>query len=193
MIVIIAGYLSGAAILLSFVPYIRDIFAGKTKPERMAWLIWGVLGSIAFASQLAKGGTHSLVLAGAQTAGDLFVFILAIKYGLGGLKKQDIFAFGGAMVGLLLWNLTKEASVALIITILIDAIGVVLTVIKSYERPETETVSSWVLTFFGGLFACVAVGSFNPILLFFPFYVCLASLSILISIQIGFKKIFTKN
>jgi len=188
MISEVAGYLSGLAILMSFVPYIKDIFLGKTKPERMSWLIWAILGSIAFFSQLAKGASYSLFLVGAQAIGDLLVFILAIKYGLGGFLKRDIFALIGSGVGLFLWYITKEAAIALFIIIFIDATGAILTVLKSYEKPSTETISSWVLTFIGGFFACIAVGSLNFILLAFPFYICLASLSILITIKLGFQR-----
>lgn len=184
----IAGYLSGVAILLSFVPYIRDIFRGKTRPERMSWLIWAILGLIAFFAQLAKGGTFSTIFTAAQAAGDLSIFILGIKYGVGGLVKRDIIALIGAVIGLILWYLTKEAAVALFIVIFVDALGVVLTVIKSYEQPKTETVSTWVLTFIAGVLACLAVGRFNFILLSFPFYISLAGLSILIAIKLGLKK-----
>lgn len=188
MISEIAGYLSGLAILMSFVPYIKDIFLGKTKPERISWLIWAILGSISFFSQLAKGASYSLFLVGAQAIGDLFIFILAIKYGLGGFLKRDIFALVGSGIGLFLWYITKEAAVALFIVIFIDATGAILTVLKSYEKPSTETISSWVLTFVGGFFACMAVGNLNFILLVFPSYICLASLSILIAIKLGFQR-----
>ena len=187
MIFQIAGYLSGVTILLSFAPYIRDIFLDKTKPERISWLIWAVLGSISFFSQLAKGASYSLILPGAQTFGDLFIFILAIKYGLGGFLKRDILALTAAGIGLLLWYITDEPAVALLIAIFIDATGVVLTVMKTYENPTTETVSAWVLTFAGGLLGAIAVGSFNLILLVFPLYICLASLSILIAIKLGLR------
>ncbi len=187
MISEIAGYLSGIAILLSFIPYIKDIFKNKTKPERISWLIWSILGSISFFSQLEKGASDSLILTGAQTIGDLLIFILAIKHGVGGFLKRDVVALIGAGLGLFLWYLTKEAAVTLLIVIFIDAIGAVLTVIKSYEKPETETISAWILTFVGGALACIAVGSFNLILLVFPFYICLASLAILTSIYVGFR------
>ena len=183
----IAGYLSGAAILYSFAPYIRDIFKGKTKPERISWLIWGVIGLISFFSQMAKGASYSLIMTGVQALGDIFIFILAIKYGMGGFLKRDIFGLFGSAVGLFMWYLTKEAAVALFIIIFVDAVGAVLTVIKSYEHPSSETVSSWAFTFLGGLFACFAVGSLNFILLAFPLYICLASLSILTAMGIGFK------
>jgi len=106
---------------------------------------------------------------------------------LGGFLKRDIVALIGAGLGLFSWYLTKEAAVALFIVIGIDAIGVVLTVIKSYERPATETISAWVFTFIGGFFGCLAVGSFNFILLIFPLYICLASLAILLAIKLGLR------
>ncbi|MDD2807709.1 MAG: hypothetical protein PHW95_04300 [Patescibacteria group bacterium] len=187
MIYQIAGYLSGITILLSFVPYIRDIFKRTTKPERVSWLIWSLLGSISFFSQLAEGASYSLIMTGAQAIGDLFIFILAIKYGFGGLIKRDIIAFIGAILALWLWYLTSEAAIALFIVIFIDATGVVLTVIKSYQKPTSETVSSWALTFLGGLLGCLAVGKVNFILLAFPIYICLASLSVLIAIKLGVK------
>ncbi|MFA4833863.1 MAG: hypothetical protein WC619_03380 [Patescibacteria group bacterium] len=183
----IFGYLSGLAILISFLPYIRDIFSGKTKPERISWLIWAGLGLISLFSQFAKGASYSLIMTGAQAVGDLFIFLLAIKYGLGGFLKRDIAALIGAGLGLFLWYITKEAAVALFIVIFVDAIGVVLTVIKSYEKPKTETISAWVFTFIGGFLGCLAVGGFNFILLVFPFYICLASLSILLAIKLGLK------
>lgn len=50
----IFGYLSGVLALIAFFPYYRDIFRGKTKPERASWLIWGILDLVALFSQLAK-------------------------------------------------------------------------------------------------------------------------------------------
>ena len=184
----IAGYLSAVAMLWSFVPYIRDILKGKTKPERASWFIWSVLGAISFFSLFAKGATYSLFLPGAQGLGDLFVFALVIKYGMGGFMKRDIIALICAAAGLFLWYLTKEPAVALFIAIFIDATGTALTAIKSYEHPASETISNWVLVSIGGFFSCIAVGSYNLILLAFPFYIFLAGLSVLIAIKLGFQK-----
>ncbi len=124
-------------------------------------------------------------MTGAQAVGDLSIFLLAIKYGFGGLHRRDAIGLAGAAIGLILWYFTGEAATALFIVILVDAVGATLTAIKAYENPSTETVSSWVLTLLGGFLACVAVGSFNLILLAFPFYICLASASILIAIKLG--------
>ncbi|MDP1619802.1 MAG: hypothetical protein U0944_02430 [Candidatus Moranbacteria bacterium] len=182
-----AGYLSGIAIASSFVPYIRDVFSGKTKPERISWLIWAILGLIAFSSQAASGASYSLVMTGVQFFGDMAVFILAIRYGFGGFLRRDFWALMGASASLFLWYLTDEPAFALFLVIFIDAIGVVLTIIKTYENPETETISTWVFTSAAGFLGCLAVGSLDFILLAFPLYICLAGLAILAAIRLGFR------
>ncbi|MFZ2521956.1 MAG: hypothetical protein WAX44_02215 [Minisyncoccia bacterium] len=188
-----AGYISGILSAISYIPYIRDILKLKTKPERASWLIWSVLGSVAFFSQFAKGADHSLWLTGVQTFGVLIVFLLSIKFGYGGLNKLDIFSLIGAGVGLFLWYITNEPAIALFIVIVIDAIGGILTVIKSYKEPESETTITWVLSGIAGIFAAIAVGSTNIILLSYPIYIFIINFSVVLSIFIGFKKMNTKK
>lgn len=187
MIYQLAGYLSGIAILLSFIPYIRDIFKGTTKPERVSWFIWSVVGIISFASQFAKGASYSLFMTGAGAAGDLIIFLLGIKYGLGGFSKRDKIGLAGCGIALVLWYFTQEATFALFTVIAIDAIGAILTILKTYERPTTETKISWVLTALGGALACVAVGSFDLILLAYPVYIFMVGSAIVLAIHFGKK------
>lgn len=182
---ILFGYISGILILLSFVPYIRDIFKHKTNPQRASWLIWSVLGAIAFASQLAKGATDSLWFTALQELGDLSVFVLSIKYGVGGFAKRDVLTLIGAGISLILWYVTSEPAVALFLIIFIDGLGGVLTMIKSYEHPKTETALLYVLTGLSAFFACLAVGSFNFVLLAFPLYTCAITFGIVMAIKFG--------
>lgn len=46
-----------ALTFIAFVPYIRSILAGVTKPHVFSWVIWGITTVIVFFAQLeAKGG-----------------------------------------------------------------------------------------------------------------------------------------
>lgn len=137
---LIFGYISAVLSIVMIIPYVRDILRHKTKPERGSWLIWSVLMFISFFSQMAKGATDSLWLTAGQTISVLTIFILSLKYGYGGLAKRDTKGLIGAGIGLVLWYLTKEAAIALIIVILVDGIGTYLSVIKSYEDPGSETL-----------------------------------------------------
>lgn len=183
------GYLSGITGLLSFPPYIRDIFKGTTKPERATWFIWTVLNWIAFAGQFAEGATHSLWMTGVQAVFETVVFLLSIRKGVGGLSRRDIVGLMVAALGLILWYLTRDALFALLFVVLVDGSGLVLTVLKTYEDPESETISAWVWSGLSGLLACFAVGSFNVTLLIYPFYIFLANMSVLLAIYLGKKRL----
>ena len=181
----IFGYTSALLSIVMIVPYVRDIFRLKTKPERGSWFIWTFLGFIAFFSQLAKGATDSLWLTGGQTAAVLVVFLLSLKYGYGGLGKRDSRALIAAGAGLILWYVTREASFAILFVIIADSIGTLLTALKAYKDPKSETFSTWVMSATSGVFGALAVGSLNLILLAYPIYIALANSVIVGAISLG--------
>ncbi len=174
----ILGYSSGLLMALSVIPYARSIFKGETKPQRMTWLIWSILTFIAFFSQLAKGGTWSLLLTVGDTIAVLIVFILSFKFGVGGYRKIDILSLAGAGISLLFWYITKEPAVALFLIIITDLIGANLTIRKAWIDPLSENWVGWAMCGFGGLIGTLAVGEINIALLSFPVYVCIINSSI---------------
>jgi F0F1-type ATP synthase assembly protein I len=185
----ILGYASGILIGVSAIPYIRDIFLFKTKPERMTWFLWSVLLAIAFFAQISKGGTWSLITTGVDFLGVIIIFILSLKYGMGGMKKLDIVALIGAMIGLVLWYITDEALTALLITIFIDFLAGMLTIVKTYKEPHTETMKAYVICGTGGLLGALSVGEFNFSLIIFPLWICILNYTIAITVVLGKRKI----
>jgi|SRR5581483_337142 len=182
------GLISGLFAVLEFIPYIRDILKLRARPQRATFLIWGMLGSIAFFSQLSKGASYSLFLPGFETLGTIFIFLLTIKYGVGGFSKRDYVTLFIAIVGLIIWYFTKEAAVALYITILVDMAGNYLTIHKTYLDPKSETNMFWILAALSGFFAALAVGSFNVILLSYPVYIVFANLAVVVAIRMGLSR-----
>jgi hypothetical protein len=181
----IFGLLSGLLPLLAGYPYIRDVLKHKTKPHRGSFVIWTTLGAIAFFTQLAGGATWSLLLPAADTLVTAVIFVFSIRYGSGGINRRDISGLALAGVGLILWYFTKQPLVALLIAIGIDAIGTILTVLKTYDAPHTETFSSWLLAALGGLFAAAAVGKLSFALLVYPVYIFLANNAVNVAIIWG--------
>jgi len=184
----IFGLLTGVVIFVGYIPYIKDTLLRKTQPHRTSWLIWSILGGIAFFSQLSKGAGNSLWLPGVQTFAVLIVFGLSIKFGMGGLSKMDIFSLLVAGIGVVVWILTKEALFALLITVFVDLIGGFLSVVKSYKNPESETLITWILDGIAGLLAMVAVGKMDWILLIYPLYMFLVNLAVVMAIILGKNK-----
>ena len=171
-----------------YFPYIRDILRKTTQPHRASWLIWSVLGLIAFFSQFAEGATDSLWMIGAQTFGTVVVFVLSLKFGTEGFSALDRISLLAAIFGIVWWYFTHNAVYALLITIAVDAISAGLTAKKAYALPASETMSTWILSAISSVFGALAVGSFNPILMAYPFYVLLASSSVILAIIFGRRK-----
>ncbi|HEX3569144.1 MAG TPA: hypothetical protein VHT70_05750 [Candidatus Saccharimonadales bacterium] len=122
------GVASGVLAAVAYVPYVRDIFKGDAKPERVSWFIWVVLACIAFFSQLAEGAHSSLWFTGLDSVGAVVIFLLALRYGAGGFTRRDKIGLLTAGIGLLLWYVTRHAAIALLLTIIVDASGAWLTV-----------------------------------------------------------------
>jgi hypothetical protein len=170
------GLLAAACAAVQYIPYIYDTIRGKTRPQRVAWLIWFALGGVILFSQLAKGASESLWVTCVQLTGNLVIFLLAIKRGYGNFTKRDGMSLALAGLGLALWAITKEPTVALLVAIAVDGIGAALVAIKAYHDPHGETLSTWVFSGLAGLCAALAVGSFQKsILLAYPVYVVLNS------------------
>lgn len=182
------GIASAIVFLVGCLPYIQDILRKTNKPERAPWFIWTVLGVISFFALLAEGATWSLFLIGAFVVGDLIIFGLSLKYGVGGLRKRDVISLVASAIGLILWYFTNHAYFSIFITILIDAIGYQLIYIKVLESPKSETVSAWICFAASGLLGALSVGKWNPILFSYPLFVFAANTSVVVLILLTRSK-----
>lgn len=168
-------------------PYIIDMIKGKTKPERMTWFIFSVLGIIAFVSQTDLGASWSLLFSGVETAVSLLTFGLSLKFGVGGHTKLDIFALTIAMVGVLVALVAHQPLISLLGVILADLMGTMLTVRKVYQRPGTETVISWLLAGIDSALGAMAVGRVDFKLILYPAYLSIASFAVLAAQHLGHR------
>ena len=165
------GILSGVLSTIAYIPYIRDTVTRRTKPQRETWLIWSVLGTIAFCSQAYEGAGESLWFAGVRVSGAIVVLLLALRFGAARrLKTSDYLILACAAVGLVLWYNTESAAYALAITISISLLGGSITVIKAYRHPGSETMTTWLVSIVSSFCAILSVGRFDAVLIAYPVY-----------------------
>ncbi|MEI6266337.1 MAG: hypothetical protein WCJ54_07635 [Actinomycetota bacterium] len=136
--------------------YAIDTFRGKTKPNRVTWFLWALAPMIAFSAQISGGiGIRSLMtfMVG---FGPAIVFIASFmnKKAYWKISKLDIACGVLSVLALILWYLTKNAAVAILLSILADALAGVPTIIKAYKEPETE---SYNVFFFGAISAAITL------------------------------------
>ena len=180
------GIAAGVLSTYAYIPYISDTIQRRTQPQRASWLIWSVLGSIAFASQVYEGATASLWFAGVQITGTITVFVLSIWVGKGCfLSKADKLILLTASLGLVLWYFTETAAYTLGITISISLLGGLATVAKAYKDPDSETLSTWVVSLIASACAVLSVGKMDLIILAYPLYLFTLYFAFVVAILAG--------
>lgn len=162
------GALSVVLFLVGTIPYIIDILRGNTKPHRMAMFIFVLLSAIAFTGQLLEGAEESLWFAGVLLLNQIILFILSFKYGMGGFTRRDKISLALTILIVVVWYLTDSVALALVLTVTVNTIGKFLVMSKVYEHPYTELLYSWIVSTFASIFAVLAVGELDWLLLLVP-------------------------
>lgn len=147
--------LAGICFLLAFVPYIRAILKGKTKPQKASWIIWltvDLLVAVAMVKQGVMNGQMAGAILGAGS-----VVILAFKYGEAGWRSLDKACLSLAVVGIVLWNVLDSAFLGMMISLGIIFIGAFPTFKRAWKAPETESKLAWTLFWVSCVFALLAV------------------------------------
>jgi hypothetical protein len=169
-----AGLIAGLVNLVAFIPYIRDTFLHKTKPERATWWIYSVLYFVLWAAQLGAGAKWLLISTTSYVITSIAIAVLSLKYGYGSLHRRDIVSLAIAALGLLLWKVTNDPLLAILTVIVIDFAGFWLTLFKTWHAPHTETLLAWQLAFVSSVFGLLSVGSMNFRLIAYPLYAIFA-------------------
>ncbi|HEY4964023.1 MAG TPA: hypothetical protein VIH90_04980 [Candidatus Saccharimonadales bacterium] len=159
------------AVVLSFVayvPYIRDILKGKTKPHIYSWFVWGFLTTIIFALQVkGNGGPGAWVTLSAGVF-SFIVFFLGLKHGDKNITKSDTVFFIAALVATGIWMFAKQPALSVILLVSIDMIGFIPTIRKSWKKPHEETLFLWSLNGFRHGLSILALRQYSILTVLYP-------------------------
>lgn len=165
------GILALSLNLIGYGPYIRDILRGQVKPHRVTWGVWTILTMIAAVNQVKNGGGYSSLFFISTAALVLVTFLLSLKYGLKETSTIDRLCLILALALLVYWVTVRYTRLSTLLAVIIDMLGAVPTVIKTYRRPETETYIQWALAGIGGLLSLLAITRVDWVLIIYPAYV----------------------
>ena len=178
---------SSTAIVLTFVafvPYIRSILAGVTKPHVFSWIIWGTTTVIVFFAQLdAKGGIGAWPI-GVSGAITTFIAILAfLKRSDISITRTDWVFFVAALASLPFWYFTSDPLWAVIVLTTVDLLGFGPTIRKAYAFPHQENIPFFLLFIARNTFALMALEHYSLATVLFPLSVSSACLFLLIMVS----------
>ncbi|MBW7959961.1 hypothetical protein H3C65_00490 [Patescibacteria group bacterium] len=175
--------------------YLIDTIKGKTKPNRVSWLLWSIAPLIAFFAEIQKGVGLQSLMTFSVGFGPLLIFLASFlnKKSYWNLNKFDYFYGLLSAIGIIVWKLTGEGNIAIFFSVLVDLLAGIPTIIKSYIAPESESYSVYLFSSFNAIITLLTIKTWTFAHWAFPVYILLIDVVLfsLIKFQIGKK--FQKN
>ena len=170
--------------------YVKDTLKGKTRPNRISWLLWAIAPLIAASAAVSDGVTLAAVPVFVSGLAPLLVLLasFANRNSYWKLEKSDYLCGLFSLLALVLWGVTKEPTVAIVFALLSDLLATLPTLIKSWKFPETETADAYWAGLFSALTSFTAINAWNFSSVTFPTYLVLVNVSLVVCIYR--KKIF---
>jgi len=150
---------------------IYSMLKKKFRPQRMTRFLLVSLNFLFVGTLFAQGDRNAIYLASAILLSNLVVFVLSIKYGIGGTTKLDIFILFMTIFSLFIWQSTRNPVLGLVMSIITDFIAVIPTLVKTWVIPETEEWRFYIVDSISGFFNILSISVFTIGKLAFPLYV----------------------
>ncbi|MEK7647301.1 MAG: hypothetical protein AAB378_02935 [Patescibacteria group bacterium] len=151
----ILSIFSGILFAFGYVPYIRSIVRGETKPSKASWIIWAVLDVIVLAGMMAEHSVNYQIAI--AVIGSSLVTILSLKYGASGWTRLDKCCFAGAILGIILWLIFNNPIFGIITSLGVMSIGSIPTFVSAWGDASREDKSAWTIFWISCIFALMAV------------------------------------
>lgn len=176
-IVLVAAALATVGNLI----YAAATFEGRTRPNRVTWALWALAPLIAFAAELKVGVGLPAVLTFAAGFGPLLVLAASLtnRSAYWDIGPLDIVCGVISLGALLVWALTRTGDVAILFSIIADALAAYPTIRKAYTHPETEHAAAFALMSAGSILTLLTIHHWTLASAGFPLY--LVAVGILIT------------
>ena len=179
--------LSAIAIALTFaafVPYIRAILDGTTRPHVFSWVIWGSTTFVVFLAQIeGKAGVGAWPIG---VSGSITLFIACLAYVRRAditITKTDWLFFILALSSLPLWYVTSDPLWAVVILTIVDVLGFGPTVRKAYSFPHSESLLFFALFAVRNVLVILALESYSVTTVLFPAVIAVACVSLVAMVR----------
>lgn len=147
----ILGMLSGVFLAAGYIPYIYEVLAKKTVPNRASWLIWCISTATILFGVSETGTNEAIWVPIADAVGCGLIFLLSIPFGVGGWSRTDRLSLVICIVSLAGWAFTGNALIALLANLGIYVSGYIPTIRKAMIDPKSESLVAWSLFLIGVL------------------------------------------
>lgn len=164
--------LGAAATVLTFaifVPYIRSIGRGTTRPHVFSWVVWALGTFIVFLAQLAGGAGVGAWPIGISAAITGWIAWLAWRRrGDVTITRTDWACFAAALAALPCWVFTDDPLWAVVILTAVDLVGFGPTLRHAWSDPHAESASFFALAAVRNALVVLALEHYSWTTVLFP-------------------------
>jgi hypothetical protein len=170
--------------LLAALVYIRSMFVGGTKPNRVSWLMWAIAPLIATAAALSNGVGWAVLPVFMAGFSPFLIFTASFfaKKAYWRLSSFDYVCGALSIIALLMWLLTKDPNVAIVFAIASDALASIPTLTKAWTNPETESVWPFIIGVFGAASSLAVATLWTFSEYSFPSYLIIVNIMVLLAL-----------
>jgi len=177
--------LSAVVSVLGSSAYIIDTAKGKTKPNRVSWLMWSIAPLIGTFAALSAGGdiwaTVRIFLAGFLP---LIVLIVSFTNSKSywKLTKFDFLCGACSLIAIVIWLIVGNPVIAILFAAIGDGFACLPTILKAWKNPETETGTTFVAALLASFLVLPSIPKWDIQNSAFQIYLIIANMVIVFSI-----------
>jgi hypothetical protein len=143
--------------------YLYETIRGRTKPNRVTWILWGLFPMIVFIAQRVQGveGLSWPSFAAGFTPFLIFTASFFNKKAYWKTKPRDYLLMVAGFTGIILWAITDNPNLAIVFALLADLFAGIPTIIKCYTDPATESWVAYAIGAFGFALGVLSIQIYN--------------------------------
>jgi len=157
-----------ALTLLGYWPYLKDTINKKTTPHIYTWFIWGLVTAIAYGLQVNAGAGIGSWVTLAVAVVCFIIFGFGLKNGNRDITKSDTSFFILSILAMFLWLIAKQPLFSVLLVSLIDMLGFIPTIRKSWKNPFSETLISYEINSVRHGLSILALQEYNIVTWLYP-------------------------
>ena len=177
--------IAASATLVAAIAYIRSMFKGHTKPNRVTWLMWTIAPFTAAFAGFSSGATWAAVPVLMSGLSPCLILLASFlnKRAYWKLSRFDYACGGLSALALVLWYLTANPNVAIIFAIFSDALAAMPTLRKAWRDPQTEFPLPYIVGIFSPLTSFLVAPDWGFSEIGFPAYLVVINILLVYSVS----------
>lgn len=177
------GYISLFFALMAGTPYIWSILKKETRPHIFSHVIWGLMSSIAAAAQYSADAGPGAWATAVNVVFNVLTVLLSFSYGERTITRGDWIAFILGLSAIPLWYVTANPLIAVVLVTLIDIFAYYPTFRKSYCKPESKAIPTYVIGDIRTILSILAITDYSVTTILYPATIVIMNSALVIMIE----------